>query len=351
MAKIKKLILLLLLPVLLFGAYALGCIIYAKITYFDPEEKIVIRQNPLAKALSKDSFSILIWNIGYAGLGAETDFFYDGGQMMHPPKEWAEKYLNGIDQTLREHQTDFMMLQEVDKQSKRSYHIDQTKYLLQNEKKYCRDFAINYQVNYIPLPWTTPMGGVLGGLLTLSSFDPINVTRYQLPGAFGFPKQLFFLRRCLLVNQYPLHNGKKLILVNVHNSAYDDSGQLKKAENDYLKKYLQEAYAEGNYIVVGGDWNQCPPDFKYNTFGKGKEGDYYQTNVEKDFIPGWEWIYDASFATNRKNNKAYDQKTTFTTLIDFYLVSPNVKVTRVKGISTDFAFSDHQPVQLDFHLK
>jgi endonuclease/exonuclease/phosphatase family metal-dependent hydrolase len=108
--------------------------------------------------------------------------------------------------------------------------------------------------------------------------------------------------------------------------------------------------AKGNYIVVGGDWNQCPPDFAYNSLAHGKEGDYSQTNVDSTFISGWEWRYDPTIASNRKNNKSYNPKTTFTTIIDFYLTSPNIKVDQVQGIETGFAFSDHQPVKMKFSI-
>ena len=47
---------------------------------------------------------------------------------------------------------------------------------------------------------------------------------------------------------------------------------------------MLEEYEKGNYIVVGGDWNQCPPDFKPNTFRPEITPDeYYQINVPTDF--------------------------------------------------------------------
>jgi len=69
------------------------------------------------------------------------------------------------------------------------------------------------------------------------------------------------LDRCFLVNRYPLKNGKELLIVNTHNSAYDN-GTLKKQEMAFLKQWLLDENNKGNYIVVGGDWNQCPPRFK-----------------------------------------------------------------------------------------
>jgi hypothetical protein len=224
---LKKILYLILAPFVLFGLYAICCIGYAKITYYDPpliiNSEVNQSKNPMI--ISDTSFSILIWNIGYCGLGAETDFFYDGGKMMCPSPELESKYLLGIKSVLTSHPTDFTMIQEIDRDSKRSYNIDQFTNIFSKES--INTFAPNYDVKYVPLPWTTPMGKVLGGLATTSHYGHKSSTRYQLPGAFGFPKQLFFLRRCLLVNKYNLANGKELIIINVHNSAYDNSGKRK----------------------------------------------------------------------------------------------------------------------------
>jgi endonuclease/exonuclease/phosphatase family metal-dependent hydrolase len=347
---IKKICYVILTPLLLFGLYALLCIGYAKIAYFDPPERMNAELTQVIKpsVINDTSFDILIWNIGYCGLGAEADFFYDGGKMMCPTLELETKYLNGVKSVLAANQTDFTMIQEIDRDSRRSYNIDQYDSVFHSSKS--KSFAANYDVKYVPLPWTTPMGKVLGGLATVSIFSPSVSERYQLPGAFGFPKQLFFLRRCLLVNKYYLENGKYLEVINIHNSAYDNSGKLKKEEMAYLKTYLESEYAKGNYVVVGGDWNQCPPGFQYDALAIGKEGDYSQTNVDSNFIAGWKWAFDPTKATNRKNDKAYNEATTFTTVIDFFLVSPNVKVNEVKGVETHFEFSDHQPVKMNFGL-
>lgn len=351
----KMLIKIIVILVVLVLIYIFGNIVYAKMTYFNPATLESLRINDHATAIdtSKDKeYSAMIWNIGYAGLGKEADFFYDGGKMMQPSEPLVNKYFEGIMNTIEQNPSDFILLQEVDSFSKRSYYIEEMN-LIKNtfSANYKSTFALNYKVNYIPQPWLTPMGKVNSGLMTLSKFEANKTVRHQLPGEFGFPKQLFFLRRCLLVNYYPLSNGKFLVMVNIHNSAYDDEGTLKKQEMAYLKTFLNEEYSKGNYIICGGDWNQCPPNFKYNQLAKGKEGDYFQTNVSQNFIPNWQWIFDPKTPTNRKNNKPFEKNKTFVTLIDFYLVSPNIEITSCQGISNDFEFSDHQPVHIKFKLK
>ena len=51
----------------------------------------------------------MTWNIGYGGLGAETDFFYDSGTMVTTPEEWVKKYTAGIDQTVKENDRSWLL--------------------------------------------------------------------------------------------------------------------------------------------------------------------------------------------------------------------------------------------------
>jgi hypothetical protein len=70
--------------------------------------------------------SMITWNIGYAGLGKEMDFFYEGGRQVRPSFELSEKYLEGIISYIGlNRSTDFFLFQEVDLRSKRSYNKDQ----------------------------------------------------------------------------------------------------------------------------------------------------------------------------------------------------------------------------------
>ena len=126
---------------------------------------------------------------------------------------------------------------------------------------YSTSFAKNYDVFFVPVPPATPMGKVLSGLTIFGKYQPTSSVRYSFPGEYGFPKQLFMLDRCFLVNRYPLSNGKELLIINTHNEAFDP-GQIRKAQMSYLKDFLLTEFRNGNYIITGGDWNQAPPGFQ-----------------------------------------------------------------------------------------
>lgn len=342
-------------PFFLYGLYVVSMLVYGSVTDFKPEEKIALKaENTSSLSLKDTTVTFLSWNIGYGGLGYKADFFLDEGKMIRSTKNDVKKYLTGINNFIKaEKKTDFILLQEVDRNSKRSYETDEFAAISKLLNKHEAVFASNFKVKYIPVPMTStdPLGKVHSGLASFSKYKTIQNTRLQFPGQYEWPKRIFHLDRCMLVSRLSLENGKELVVVNSHNSAYD-GGVLKPQEMAYLKAFLLAEYEKGNYVVVGADWNQCPPNFAYDTFAPNSAEDYYQDNIKLDFLPKeWQWTYDPKTPTNRKLSAPYDKEKTFTTLIDFYLVSPNLEVLNVKTVDLDFQYSDHQPVKLELRLK
>lgn len=338
---------------LLFGCYVLGMILYAQFTDYKPkaeEAAEVLVPDDALPELTKDTLVFYDWNIGYCGLGKESDFFYDGGKMVRPTKALSLKNFNGFIETIKKWKddADFIHIQEIDRNSKRSYKIDQFKQAFETLENFKAVFGKNYDVKYVPIPFTEPMGKVLGGIGTFYKYrDAENPVKYAYPSNFSWPKGLFFLDRCFVKHRFNLKNGKQLVVINTHNSAYD-GGELKKKEMAYFKKYIEEEYAKGNYVIVGGDWNQIPPGYKPLQEDSG----YEEMPIPEGFVPNdWTYAFDASVPTNRKVDYTYEPGKTYTTIIDFYLLSPNVELIEVKGQNMDFEFSDHQPVRMVCRLK
>ena len=335
-------------------------------TYYDFQPKEVIDLKPRKEAAKKviqdSTLSFLIWNMGYGGLGKESNFFFDDGgffvsgdKMIHVDEKYVLKNIKGATDFLATTPVDFYLLQEVDVNSKRSYYNNQLAGYEKRLPNYASFFAKNYIVDRVPIPIFEPWqvyGKVESGLATLSKFQPKKSTRLQLPGKFEWPTRIFQLDRCLALHRYAIQDGKELVVVNLHNSAYDQGGFLKKQQMKYLQKKVLQEYEKGHYVIVGGDWNQCPPDFEFDQFMPGQAGDIKQTNIAADFLPqGWKWGYDAQIPTNRKTRSTYVKGETFETLIDFFLVSPNVEIIGVQGYDLGFDFSDHQPVKMTIKLE
>lgn len=350
--KILKKILKAVLVVILVAVLILtGIIVYAVITDYKPKEKEIVFSGEKKEILSDTmEFSVLTWNIGYCGLDKEMDFFYDGGTKVFTPKPQCLINLSAVSKFLRQNDSiDFLFIQELDKNSKRSYHINEFDTLAKSLKNHNRFFARNYAVFFVPVPPSEPMGKVLSGITIFSKYHPTSSIRYSFPGEYGFPKQLFMLDRCFLVNRYPLQNGKELIVINTHNEAFDP-GQIRAAQMAYLKEFLLKEYSNGNYVITGGDWNMSPPDFKPD-FANNKVNTL-QMKMPSDYLPAeWKWAYDNQAPSNRSVIAAYDPSTTTTTVIDVFLLSPNIENISVKCINLNFENSDHNPVRIKVKLK
>lgn len=312
---------------------------YFTITQFNPEEKKTLTRNESSNPLKADTLKLLIWNIGYAGLDDDMSFFYDGGEKVRTTEKKTKTNLQSVINKIREmNDLDLIMLQEVDKHSRRSYFINEADSLQKYFPDYTSTFAYNYKVKFVPVPLNNPLGRVEGGLMTLSKTPPLSAVRYSFPGNFPWPKNLFMLDRCFLASVYQLKGGKKLYVINTHNSAYDD-GELKEKQMNYLKKFITTRYKKGHFIIVGGDWNQLPPKYK-------GEYDSVKKMIPEDFFPaGWKWVYDPNTPTNRNLSKPYHEDSE-TSIIDFFLLSPNLKKHQCNTIDMNFQFSDHQPVFL-----
>lgn len=325
---IRFVLLILLLPLL----YVIVVLAIAQANYYQPKDEEILLENSKISLLTDSTFTVLNWNIGYAGLGENADFFFDGGKSTRSQQSDVKKYWAGIQNYIQQQNVDFTFLQEVDVNSKRSYGINQKAYFEENLPNTI--FATNYKVKYIPLQWLKPMGNVHSGLLISSRTIPMVAKRIQYPGEYSFPNKLFFLRRCHIQERFLLGGGtpEQLVMMNTHLSAYDD-GEMKQQEMAKLKEILVNEYNKGNFVVVGGDFNQA-----------------FDAEEIKSFLPDWTVAADKSTPTNRDLSTAYHANSK-TGIIDYFLVSPNVEVLSVKTDDLKFSFSDHQPVKLTFKIK
>jgi len=348
---------------LLLLLYFTGLLIHGWINDWHPAEKMSLSpiQSSAETLLTDSLISFVTWNVGFGGLGAESDFFYDdagmwysGSSMVRSPRPLVEKNLQGATDFLQHTKADFFLLQEVDVESDRSYRIRQFDAYRQALPAFSATMAVNYRCPRVPIPLLEPWhayGEVESGLGTLSRFQPAEAIRFQLPGDYPMPDRMFQLDRCAAVHRFPTNRGKDLIVINIHNAAYDPGDKIKAIQLPYLRDMALAEFAKGNYVVIGGDWNQCPPYFRFDQFMPGRTQGYVQGNVPGDFFPDdWRFAYDPTVPSNRKCRDTYKKGETFETLIDFFLVSPNVQVKTVKGIGQGFQFSDHQPVWMEIMM-
>ena len=184
----------------------------------------------------------------------------------------------------------------------------------------------------------------------LGKFQPGISIRHSYHATFPWPKNLFFLKRCFIEQQYHMSSGKELVIVNLHNSTFDENGKLRMAELKQLKEFIDSEWSKMNYIVIGGDWNMNPRGFLASGITTGDIVQEITPGFDLSFLPGWQFAFDPARPTNRNVDKPYVKGKTKTTIIDFFVVSPNITVLSVQTLSTGFMYSDHQPVRMKIRL-
>lgn len=332
-----------------------GFITYAFMTDYKPEPKIqlTIDQGSLQSTITTDKpYSILTYNIGYGALGKDQDFFMDGGR-----KAGADSYdevmtnMEAIDQFFLSQNPDFAFFQEVDISGNRSFNVNQYDLLRKNE--YNGIYAPNYKVKYVPVPFTHPMGGAESGIVTLSKSIPSQSERCRFDGEEPMIKQLFDLKRAFSITRYLTDNGKELVLINAHFSAFDKGGKVRVQQLEQMRGVLESEYALGNYVILGGDFNHELPTTDASQFTRTDDYPEWIMKLPEDFAPkGYQWGVDPTNPSVRAVDKAYRPQETFTAVIDGFLVSDNIEITQTKGHGAlSFKHSDHNPVTMTFKLK
>ena len=97
--KILKTILKALLALIaVLAAGFIGLIVFAIVSDYKPDEQELILRSDKPSLLDDSlSYSLLTWNIGYAGLDKDMDFFYDGGTKVITPESNCMENISAIE--------------------------------------------------------------------------------------------------------------------------------------------------------------------------------------------------------------------------------------------------------------
>lgn len=348
---VKSILIILLIIIFIVAAY----LIFMEVTDYRPPKELKLSiSKDQEKTLQKGSkVSILTYNIGYGGMDKDQDFFMDGGTgSRSSSKEKTMENIKGVVDFAKSQETDFVFIQEVDVNATRSYHINQYDYIEKKFSDYSSSLAINYKVPWVPVPVTKPMGSVEGGIMTLSKYNVKSALRYQYPGSEKWPRQLVEVDRCFLESHIPVQGGKDLVIINSHLSAFDKGGTIRKQQLGFLKEHITKLYKEGNYVIVGGDWNHQLPGTDASIFKTTEKWPDWLQKLPTDFIPeGFRFAVDPSIGTNRTDALPYKKDVNFLAVIDGFLLSPNVELNSIEGHDLQFKYTDHNPVTMEFTLK
>ena len=295
------------------------------------------------------NYKIMTWNIGYGGLDKDTDFFMDGGDRVFPiNKNHVEKSINHIIKSSEKFNADIKFFQEVDVNSKRTYHINEVEKIRKNLGGNTT-FALNFKADFIPYP-IPPMGKVESGIMSQTNFKIKKSKRYQQEVPHKFPSRLVNLKRAFNPSYIDIKNSdKKLVIVNVHLDAYEKGNNGRIAQTKEIINFVNKEYKKGNYVIVGGDFNQ---ELTGN-YKELPEGIWNPKILPKELLTeNIKLYFDKDGKTSVVNDKPYTGKDAYLSTIDGFLATDNIEVKNIKTqTQEDFQYSDHNPVLMEFVLR
>ena len=377
--KAKKVIkitgIILLALVIVLAAY----IIYLYASYHripDNQELQVeeISQNTEAgnELTTEKNYSALTYNIGFGAYTPDFSFFMDGGKSSWAKsKDSVKETIKGAGELVASKDPDFALVQEIDLDATRSYHVNEYSILKENIPAYNCVFAQNYDSAFLFYPFTQPHGKSKAGLALFSKYPITGSLRRSFPISTSFTK-FFDLDRCYSISRVPVDNGKELVIFELHMSAYGNSDAIREGQIRMLSEDMQKEYEAGNYVICGGDFNH---DLKAaDTQLKASDADNNTQTGSEDSAEPESWAYPFprselpehfsfcldQLSEDEKNNlwnsarnadMEYVPGETYTVTLDGFIISDNVECTKYENVNTGYSYSDHDPVYREFQLK
>jgi len=341
-----------------------GYVIYISAQYYRIEDfqTIEINNNQSSKVALGEELTIATYNIGFGAYSKDFSFFMDSGETLDGKvlngtgsraknKEEVIKNTTGAVSTIVNQNVDFALFQEVDTSAHRSYFYNQYKHIQDNFQNYSSSLSLNFHSAYLFYPLTNPHGKVDAGIATLSKYKITSATRRSFPIDESFPTKFFDLDRCLQVTRLPIENSdKELVLINLHMSAYDEGGQIRAKQVELLNEILLEEKNNGNYVVVGGDFNHDIANSKSLFETNRKKADWVYTLENSDLTEGYRFVANTNTSTCRSTDGPYIKGESYEVVIDGFICSDNIETISISNIDTDYEYSDHNPAILDFKL-
>lgn len=137
-----------------------------------------------------ETYRIASYNIGFGAYSDDYSFFMDGGTESRARSEEAVyENVGGAMAAVQALEPDFLLLQEVDVDGTRSYHVDELTLAADAMGDgYWSTFAQNYDSPYLFWPPLEPHGANRSGQATFSRFPIASAVRRQLPIEEGVMK-------------------------------------------------------------------------------------------------------------------------------------------------------------------
>ncbi|QYK40228.1 MAG: endonuclease/exonuclease/phosphatase family protein [Paracoccaceae bacterium] len=293
-----------------------------------------------------DRLTVTTWNIGYAGMGAESDFVLDLGEQRRPLSgALVDRNLAEITRFLRDLDSDIVLLQEVARPSWVTWGRDVLAGVVSALPGHAHFFWPDIQTLGIPRPFRVEVGNAV--------FSRIRPTAAEWRGLPLEPTfQLGVFRKGYRMHILRIDESRSWVIINIHLSTFDSvEDDVRAKQVTALMAFAEQEYRKGNHVVIGGDWNLrlVATRFPDTTEERFK---FWIRDLPRQLIPeGWTIAADPSVPSVRTAHKPYVAGENHVLVIDGFIASPNVAVRGVAGTDLGFRHSDHQPVTAVFEAR
>ncbi|MEL6977196.1 MAG: endonuclease/exonuclease/phosphatase family protein [Pseudomonadota bacterium] len=301
---------------------------------------------------------LVTWNLGYAGLGAEADFRAEGGRRLLPPSRRAVgRAIAQQTAFLAAEPFDVALLQEAARRGPMTWWRDHLGALDAALPEAERWFLPDIATSAPPAPL-----GLAHGAATYAraapGAAPLEARAHPLPSD-AKPLVARVRRRFGALEIRAPRPGaargaaRAWRVFNLHLSAFDPEARLRARQLERLLVIAEAAYAEGDAVILGGDFNLALADtaFPHDPASARACLAWMRPFPQERLKPGWRLIADARIPSVRTVDQPYRPGVNMCAVIDGFIIAPNVAVERCEGVDLGFGPSDHQPVRATFRAQ
>lgn len=310
-----------------------------------PEFGSVPVENENGQIAATDEITVTTWNIGFAALGAKADLFIDGGKSLRAlAKPDIKIAADSIANTLAKVKSDVIIIQETASASFLTRSVPVQSIIEERLQRYSTCFWSDFRTRFAPLPLK-----FLHGMSNFALPKSDDCFALELPQDplyyYGFLKKYY----AAITQKFPIKGRKNSwVVINIHLSAFDKGANVRKRQLVKLFDYARQEYDAGNYVIIGGDWNMrvSLTNFPHET---PKEAQFWVFDFPFEKLPeNWKFAVDDTVPTVRTIHQPYVRGENFTSIIDGFVVSPNISFNEVRTHDLGFEHTDHNPVSVKF---
>ncbi len=330
--------------------------------YHQPEAAEGYTSPGAAPALPKDTLTVMTWNIKFGG--ARIDFFFDcyGDRVIMTETEVLQN-LAALLRKIRQVNPDILLIQELDRFSRRSAYVDMLKYIADSTGLPYAVYASQWDVRYLP---ERGLGRINSGNAIFSRWPIDTAIRLPLPLVKSYPwwYREFYLRRNLLLARINHPKIPNLWIINTHLEAYVPYPDSTRYFQLQILKHLLDSLSQlGAVWIAGGDLNTVPPGTKkLNNFDDNACKDIDPTFVADDYTREVNWllpfyqayrevipleVYQAreeDYYSHTVNSRGWWNRRLDYLFTNGYWIDGMVHQDSSKGGMETFPLSDHAPV-------